>query len=149
MSRGKCTCSVISHHFGQIILCQGVSMEPTLLNGDIVIGERMSVTAHNLRRGDIVCSTSPQDSNELLCKRLVHKELDTIEYHQSYALPLRRVPPGHCFLVGDNLNYSTDSREIGPVPEGLVQLRVVFRIWPPNRMGSLSSHAIYERESND
>jgi hypothetical protein len=68
-----------------------------------------------------------------------------IDYSQEYEYPLKRVPPGHCFLVGDNLALSNDSRQIGPVPLGLIQVRMVYRVWPLSRMGWLSKHWFYER----
>lgn len=40
------------------------------------------------------------------------------------------VPQGHVFLVGDNLANSTDSRQYGPVPLGLIRGKVIARLWP-------------------
>ena len=45
-----------------------------------------------------------------------------------------KVPPGHVYLVGDNLPWSRDSRSFGPVPLGLVNGKVVARVWPFNKM---------------
>lgn len=36
-----------------------------------------------------------------------------------------QVPEGHCWLGGDNLPYSRDSRHYGPVPLGLIQGKVI------------------------
>jgi inner membrane protease subunit 1 len=40
------------------------------------------------------------------------------------------VPEGHCWLLGDNLPASRDSRAYGPVPLALVKGKVVARVWP-------------------
>ena len=45
-----------------------------------------------------------------------------------------RVPQGHCWLQGDNLNNSTDSRAYGPVPLALVRGRVLLRLYPFNQI---------------
>lgn len=40
------------------------------------------------------------------------------------------VPPGHVWLEGDNSANSSDSRHYGPVPKGLIQSRVLLRLFP-------------------
>lgn len=40
------------------------------------------------------------------------------------------MPEGHCWLAGDNINMSRDSREYGPVPLGLIRAKAIARIWP-------------------
>lgn len=41
-----------------------------------------------------------------------------------------QVPEGHCWIVGDNLPASRDSRQFGPLPLALVQGKVVAKILP-------------------
>jgi inner membrane protease subunit 1 len=38
------------------------------------------------------------------------------------------VPKGKVFLIGDNIKSSHDSRDYGPIPYGLIQLRVLFKV---------------------
>lgn len=40
------------------------------------------------------------------------------------------VPLGHVWIEGDNYENSADSRLYGPIPIGLIQSRVLGRIWP-------------------
>lgn len=38
-----------------------------------------------------------------------------------------QVPEGHCWVVGDNLAYSRDSRMFGPLPLALIKGKIVLR----------------------
>ena len=40
------------------------------------------------------------------------------------------MPEGHCWMLGDNLPESRDSRTYGPVPLGLITGKGVARVWP-------------------
>lgn len=50
-----------------------------------------------------------------------------------------QVPKGHVWLEGDNPLNSTDSRNFGSVPAGLIRGRAVFRLWPLSELGKLDS----------
>lgn len=41
-----------------------------------------------------------------------------------------QVPEGHCWVVGDNLPYSRDSRLFGPLPMALIRGKVIAKIFP-------------------
>lgn len=41
-----------------------------------------------------------------------------------------RVPEGHCWVAGDNLEWSRDSRLFGPLPLGLVKAKVLAVVLP-------------------
>ncbi|PBP15344.1 signal peptidase [Diplocarpon rosae] len=45
-------------------------------------------------------------------------------------LPTLEVPEGHCWVVGDNLPYSRDSRHYGPFPIALVRGKVIAKVFP-------------------
>lgn len=44
------------------------------------------------------------------------------------------VPEGHVYVMGDNRNRSSDSRQIGPVPASNIQGRVFLRFLPVNKI---------------
>ena len=41
-----------------------------------------------------------------------------------------QVPEGHCWMVGDNMTDSRDSRLYGPVPLALIKGKVIAKILP-------------------
>ncbi|KAK5627393.1 hypothetical protein RRF57_003108 [Xylaria bambusicola] len=38
-----------------------------------------------------------------------------------------QVPEGHCYIVGDNLPWSRDSRDFGPIPLALIKGKIIAR----------------------
>jgi len=41
-----------------------------------------------------------------------------------------QVPEGHCWVVGDNLPWSRDSRHFGPMPMALIKGKVIAKVLP-------------------
>lgn len=82
----------------------------------------------------------PNDPNKFLCKRLAGLPGDSV---QGDIFSSRIVPRGHVWLLGDNASNSVDSRELGPVPIGLIQGRVVLRFLP------LSGFTIFNRKTDE
>ena len=49
------------------------------------------------------------------------------------------VPSGHLWLQGDNKDNSTDSRDYGPVPYGMLRGKVFLNLWPMSEGGFVKS----------
>jgi mitochondrial inner membrane protease subunit 1 len=52
----------------------------------------------------------------------------------------RQIPKGHCWVVGDNMAASRDSRMFGPVPMALIQGKITYKILPFSERGPLQNN---------
>jgi len=95
---------------------QGASMSPALLPGDFIMVDRMAYRGRMPRPGEIVLAPDPRQRERLLVKRV-----ERVDIH------------GSVWLLGDNSEESTDSRQFGAVPREDVVGRVRWRYWPPIR----------------
>lgn len=108
------------------------SMEPTIMTGDRLIGNRLAYLNEDPQRGDIVIFLFPDNENEIFIKRVIGLPGETVTvkagkvYIDDSAYPLDeseylkveplgdfgpfKVPAGAYFMMGDNRNNSMDSR---------------------------------------
>lgn len=134
-------------------------MNPTLLNADKLI---VSDVFYKPKQGDIVIFRKDDYKSEALVKRVIATEGQTIDIDfdrgrvyvdgelldEPYIAELTKnqldfqgaqtVPEGCVFVMGDNRNASSDSRRasIGMVDERLIVGKVLFKIFPLDRIGS-------------
>jgi inner membrane protease subunit 2 len=103
----------------------GESMAPTLEPGDWLVA--VAPCPRLLRHGAVVVVEHPDRPGFELVKRLTGLPGD-----QMGALGLG---PGQIWIRGDRAEASSDSRWFGPVEASRIRGVVLFRYWPPARLG--------------
>lgn len=146
----------ITDFFIQPIHVDGVSMENTLFQNDVLLVDKISYRFHDPERFDVVIF--PYSMREYYVKRVIGLPGETLQIMNGTIYidgePLLEgygeeeiVDPGiaenpitlgadEYFLMGDNRNHSTDSRNIliGPVERKRLEGRAVCRIYPFDSM---------------
>ena len=136
------------------------SMEHTISVGDRVIGNRLAYTFGDPQRGDIAIFKFPDDESQLFIKRVIGLPGDKIQiinglvYVNDSAEPLEEdylpeeptgafgpfyVPEDSYFMLGDNRNYSKDSRlwENTYVKRDKVLAKAALRYFPFDKFGTI------------
>ena len=106
----------------------GLSMQPTLQDGQLVIVNKLAYKIGSPGIDDVVVLFSPQGGVPLL-KRIVGVPGDTIRIVGCTVCPVT-LGPGEFFVAGDNRRDSLDSRVFGAVPEENIIGTVQIRYWP-------------------
>jgi len=132
-----------------VVLVEGSSMHPTLESGDRLIVTKLSYKFKQPQRGDIVVFKNPDNPRVNYIKRVIGVEGDTVEIGNVYVngkaliepyiaeptmgdYPRTVVPEGTIFVMGDNRNFSRDSRNshVGFIPMQNIIGKAKIRIWP-------------------
>ena len=137
----------------------GRSMEPSLVNGEWLLVDKLSYHFSSPKRGDIIVFNPPLESSQPYIKRIIGMPGERIEikdgriyisndegdfeYVETTALPdisfscndSWEIPEGHYFVLGDNRPVSGDSRKFGPVPEDNIIGKVFLHYSSPVEWG--------------
>lgn len=130
----------------------GMSMYPTLHEGDYLLVNRMAYKFDHPKRGDIIVFRSHLSDERYLIKRVIGIEGDKVEIkdgevflndqkiEESYIKNMKTdgnlavvVPKNAVFVLGDNRENSLDSRspDVGFVKDDDILGKVLFSIFPP------------------
>lgn len=145
----------------QKVEVDGPSMNTTLKTGQHLIVEKVTYYFNDPKREDIVVFTPPgYDDDTLYIKRVIGLPGDKVQVKDGYLYVNGKkyddkhwteeiLDPGvaeeevtvgenEYFVVGDNRNNSTDSREFGTVNKSSIMGKAVLRIWPFDKFGTLN-----------
>ena len=144
------------------IRVEGPSMEYSLLDGEVVIVNRLAYRWEEPERGDIIVFYYPLDPDRRLIKRIIGLPGDEIQVAGSdiyingtlldetyLSLPPAEnhldpatavawtLQEGEVFVMGDNRDHSSDSRHWGPLPAEAIIGKAVFVYWPISQIGPI------------
>ncbi len=133
----------------------GTSMEPNLHNQERILVDKWTYLFHAPARGDIIVFIAPPDPTSDYVKRIIAIPGDTltidnttvivdgVTLHEPYIDPKLQgnpffqnqihnlvIPPDKYFVLGDNRDGSSDSRDWGFVPRENILGRAALVYWP-------------------
>lgn len=134
----------------------GSCMEPNLVTGERLLGNKLIYHLQPVRRGDIIVFRPPKQPDTPFIKRVIGLPGEVIAIRRNrvyidgrrldepylrlawnYDLPAERIPPGRLFVMGDNRDNSNDSRMWGVLPLSRVEAKAWVCYWPPPRARAL------------
>lgn len=134
------------------------SMEPTLVQGDRVLVNRLVYHFRSPETGDVIVFHPPGNlGSDPFIKRVVAVGGDSVAVHDGMLwvngvalseeyikelpivgdFPETTVPQGYVWAMGDNRNNSGDSRVFGPVNEDAIIGEAFAIYWPLGHVGGL------------
>jgi len=143
------------------IRVEGPSMENSLVDGEVVIVNRLAYRWNEPQRGDIIVFRYPLDPDRRLIKRIIGVPGDEIHIAGTQVYingslveepylspgPERNADPASAvtwtleedqvFVMGDNREHSSDSRHWGPLTTSAIIGKAVFIYWPVSQIGSI------------
>lgn len=138
-----------------VLQIYGSSMTPTLQDGEILF----SLKTNSLEKGDILAFYY---NNKILVKRVIANPGDWVDFDEDGTVYVNgeelnepylsekalgdcdlelpyQVPENRVFVMGDHRATSVDSRNtiVGCVAQEQIVGKIIFRIWPLGRLGSV------------
>ena len=152
---------LIIHYVGQRTYVSGSSMENTLSDGDNLIVDKITYRFSDPKRYDIIVFPYQYEENTYFIKRIIGLPGETVQIvdgiiyidgealQESYGREVMKnsglaadpvtLGEDEYFVLGDNRNDSTDSRDpsVGKIPRDRIIGRAWVRVWPLSKIGIL------------
>lgn len=140
------------------VIVSGNSMKPNLHNGEVLLEKKIGYNPSSIKRFDIVVIKTGNEeiikriigmpgehisykNNKLYINDKIVKETfnfrNTEDFNLEEICNCTSIPEGKYLVLGDNRPISKDSRTIGLVDEKDILGKVVYRIWPISKFGSI------------
>lgn len=149
----------------------GTSMVPNFKDLDLIITNKLATRFSTFQRGEVIVFQNPRNAREDYIKRIVGLPGERIKIannqvyingepiDQSYlpaGTPIRTkgymseneeivIPEDTYFVMGDNREGSTDSREWGPLKKELIVGQAFLRYWPVDKFEILKINSAYKQ----
>lgn len=155
----------IRYFLFQPFIVKGESMSPNFENGDYLIVDEISYRFSSPQRGDVIVFNYPKDTAQRFIKRVIGLPRETVDitggkveitkngeksfltekYLSDDLKTIGNVnvvlADDEYFVLGDNRDYSYDSRSWGTVPQENIIGKAFFRIFPVSTLSQIQQPA--------
>lgn len=159
------TAFVIRFFIIQPFVVEGQSMEPNFHNQEYLIVQKISYKISQPKRGDVIIFKAPNNPGYDYIKRIIAlpgdnikieknsvyingkkinesylaaNELTLVGQNENLALE-KTIGPNEFFVLGDNRQHSSDSREFGPLDKSNIIGKVWVTVYPWSNFGVIKN----------
>jgi len=150
---------LIRNFIAQPFLVSGSSMEPTFYHGNYLLVDELTYNFREPQRGEVIVFHYPKEPTSYFIKRviglpgekvvleggkvIIENQQGVKKLEESYILRYQRdskdrfeinLGPNQYFVLGDNRDFSYDSRSWGPLDKKYIVGVVRLRLWPLNQV---------------
>ena len=153
---------LVRNFVAQPFLVSGSSMESNFYDGNYLLVDELTYRFREPNRGEVIVFRYPADKRSFYIKRIIGlpgervvvKNGEVLVYEdgeerilsESYLLGAKTrgsfdttLGPAQYFVMGDNRNFSFDSRSWGPLEEDDIIGLARFRLWPVSQVMAFSA----------
>jgi signal peptidase I len=146
----------------QPFLVSGSSMEPSFENGNYLLVDELTYRFREPERGEVIVFKSPTDGHSYYIKRIIGlpgeslvingdrvsivKDGEENVLEENYILDKNggrryevKLDEDEYFVMGDNRDFSFDSRSWGALKDSNITGLVRFRLWPINEAMAITA----------
>jgi signal peptidase I len=159
----------VRYFVAQPFIVRGASMESNFHDRDYLIIDEISYYFRNPSRGEAIVFRYPRDPKQYFIKRIVGLPGEKVEIgdgririynsqypegfildESAYLSPAdrsthpdisRELGENTYFVLGDNRDFSSDSRIWGALDQKFIVGRAIFRAWPVSKFGPIPDYS--------